>query len=409
MATVSLYLDDRKKRGQLAKLKVRVYVNRDNIRHFDTKLSVTRRDFEASYGVERPAKKYKELKITIEAIKVKADNIVKKLGDSFTFEKFERQFDKKVYETTDVISYFKDYIKKLHREDRAGTASLYENSLNSLLAYKPTSTLPFNQITASYLNGYQKWFINDRGKSQTTLGMYLRNLRAIFNLAIKNGDISKEVYPFGKDKYKIPVGNNTKKAVINDVLKALYMLELSPGSSRKMARDFWFFSYQCNGMNFKDILSLKFKDVGTTSFSFIRQKTKNTTITKNRHPIMVPITAAVRQVFREYANIDRDPDNYVFPVFKKGMSEIDKLKASRNFIRFVNKNMAKLVKTLGLDVKINTMAARHSFTTAVTKKVGLEFAQEALGHTSLNTTQNYWAGFESEKKQEIADSLLNFD
>jgi integrase len=39
----------------------------------------------------------------------------------------------------------------------------------------------------------------------------------------------------------------------------------------------------------------------------------------------------------------------------------------------------------------------------------MEFAQEALGHTTLATTQNYWAGFQSETKKEMADMLMNFD
>jgi hypothetical protein len=45
----------------------------------------------------------------------------------------------------------------------------------------------------------------------------------------------------------------------------------------------------------------------------------------------------------------------------------------------------------------------------VTRAIGLEFAQEALGHTTLVATQNYWAGFNSDVKKEMADSLMNFD
>jgi len=38
----------------------------------------------------------------------------------------------------------------------------------------------------------------------------------------------------------------------------------------------------------------------------------------------------------------------------------------------------------------------------------MELIQESLGHHSLATTQNYWAGFEEDVKQEIADKLMDF-
>jgi len=70
--------------------------------------------------------------------------------------------------------------------------------------------------------------------------------------------------------------------------------------------------------------------------------------------------------------------------------------------------MQKLVEELGLSIKLGTMVARHTFTTRVTRTLGLEFAQEALGHTTMATTQNYWKGFEQVAKKEMADKLMDF-
>jgi integrase/recombinase XerD len=53
--------------------------------------------------------------------------------------------------------------------------------------------------------------------------MYLRALRAIFNIAKKDGIITNEQYPFGKNKYQIPEGRNIKKALhISDIEKIYY-------------------------------------------------------------------------------------------------------------------------------------------------------------------------------------------
>jgi integrase/recombinase XerD len=52
------------------------------------------------------------------------------------------------------------------------------------------------------------------GKSITTVGIYNRTLRAIFNDAIAEEVISREnYYPFGNRKYKIPASRNVKKAL----------------------------------------------------------------------------------------------------------------------------------------------------------------------------------------------------
>jgi integrase/recombinase XerD len=46
---------------------------------------------------------------------------------------------------------------------------------------------------------------------------------------------------------------------------------------------------------------------------------------------------------------------------------------------------------------INIKIARHSFaTTAILNGQSMVFAQEALGHSNIKTTQIYFAGFEDE-------------
>jgi site-specific recombinase XerD len=103
------------------------------------------------------------------------------------------------------------------------------------------------------------------------------------------------------------------------------------------------------------------------------------------------------------------PDNYVFPILDKSMDEKEKMRVNQNFIRFVNQHIQKLAKDLGLDTDISTYYARHTFTTtAIRNGAKMELIQESLGHHSLSTTQNYWAGFEDDVKQEIADKLMDF-
>lgn len=78
----------------------------------------------------------------------------------------------------------------------------YHCSYVSLKKFR--GSVHFKEITVSFLYEYENWLTN-QDISKTTIGMYLRPLRTIFNEAIEDDIIKKEkCYPFGRRKYKIP-------------------------------------------------------------------------------------------------------------------------------------------------------------------------------------------------------------
>ncbi len=72
--------------------------------------------------------------------------------------------------------------------------------------------------------------------SITTVGIYLRALRMIINIAIDNTAFRKEDYPFGKRRYVIPTGKNIKKALPIDQIKKIFDYPTSPGLPRASER-----------------------------------------------------------------------------------------------------------------------------------------------------------------------------
>lgn len=113
--------------------------------------------------------------------------------------------------------------------------------------------------------------------SKTTVGIKIRALRAVFNEVLEMGIIKREKhYPFGRRKYQIPKSKKIKKALEPEQLKAIYFYE--PNCSHlKKVKDSWLFSYLGNGINPKDIVYLKNKDVQDNFITFIRSKTERTT------------------------------------------------------------------------------------------------------------------------------------
>lgn len=406
-ALISLYHDTRRVLDDRRyPVKLRIYYGKAKM--YETGMSASLEEFEHGYIEQAPRGRYKKIQIMLKAIESKGIEAADTLR-FFSFDKFERALFRNKANINNVIDHYSEYISELEGQERIGTASNYRCSMNSILQFvnldrtHRVERLGFDAITPEFLNRYERWALN-KEMSRSTVGIYLRPLRKLFNSAISNGDIDPEIYPF--KKYKIPTGKNIKKTIEKDVLKLLYTWDTDDEYIIK-ARDFWFFSYQCNGMNFRDIAELKFKNLTDNYFSFLRHKTLNTT-REDPAPIVVPITPSVGKIISRYGRKNGDDRDYVFPIFEQGMDAKEKHRANQNFIRFVNQHMKRLSKMAGIPFNLGTMYARHSFTTMVTREVGLEFAQEALGHTTLATTQKYWAGFESRVKHEVAEKLLDF-
>ncbi|MDD4156439.1 MAG: tyrosine-type recombinase/integrase [Candidatus Cloacimonetes bacterium] len=80
----------------------------------------------------------------------------------------------------------------------------------------------------------------------------------------------------------------------------------------------------------------------------------------------------------------------------------------KNFIRLINQHFTNFANNNGISDTISTYWARHSFATnAIRSGASMEFVSEALSHSNLKTTQNYFAGFADEAKKDISNKLMD--
>jgi integrase len=304
------------------------------------------------------------------------------------------------------ISYsYTIFIKKLIREGRISTAKNYHCSYVSLKKFR--GDVSFEIITVSFLTEYENW-LKSSGVSKTTVGIYLRPLRTIFNEANEVGIIRREKhYPFGKRKYRIPSSRNIKKALeLSDVQKIFYYE--SSALNEEMARDYWLFSYFANGMNPKDIANLRHKDIDGDYIIFERSKTENS-LRRDPRPITVYLTDDIRAIIDKWGNKNRFQNDYLFPVLEHGLNPLRQYELIQNFVHFINDHMKQILKNIGIDKKATTYVARHTFSTVLKRSgASTEFIQEALGHTDLKTTENYLDSFDKETKKEYAKRLVSF-
>ena len=89
--------------------------------------------------------------------------------------------------------------------------------MNSICNFKKNLLIP--DVTAGLLQAYKRFLPGD-GKSASTVGIYMRQLRTIINIAIASGVMAQEKCPF--KKYEIPAGRKFKKALSEQELSLLF-------------------------------------------------------------------------------------------------------------------------------------------------------------------------------------------
>lgn len=301
---------------------------------------------------------------------------------------------------------FGDYIKILDSQERLGTSESYFIALLSLLQYK--KNLRFEDISAKFLYEYEQWMLAKKN-TLTTVGIYLRNLRCIFNNQISDGLLSQNYYPFGKRKYQIPTGANVKKALDSSEIKKIYDYLPDPVNRNEgYARDMWLFGYFSNGINPKDIAHLKYGNIDGDFIIIKREKVK---FTRRSNPknILIPINEEMQAIISRWGNKDKSPDNYIFPVLTHELSAHRRRDLVQDFIRIINDWMKIIAGKTGITKKVTTITYRHSYATTL-KRFGAstEFIQEALGHTDVRTTENYLDSFDLDVKKKYSHLLTAF-
>ena len=401
--TTSIFLDTRRaKRGNLYPVKIRITYQRKR-KYYSVDVDLSEEDFQKTQG-EKPRGEYKALSIKFSTLEARAIKVIEKLPQ-FSFDAFEKAFFEQKSSEQDVYSFYERYIDGLKEEGRVGTASSYQCSLNSFKSYHPKK-LSFEKVTPEFLKDYERWMLAE-GNSLTTVGFYLRALRTLCNLAIEDGVLAQQNYPFGKRKYQVPGGQNIKKALPLDAIQKIFDYQPETETEAKN-RDLWLFSYLCNGINVKDMARLKFRNIQDGKITFIRSKTERTS-KKNLKPIVAILTPEANEIIQRWGNHPVSPEEYVFNILTYGVTPEREKALVQQATKNINKYIKRIAAAVGIEKDITTYTARHSFST-ILKRSGapIEFISESLGHHDLKTTESYLDSFEDDVKKQYAGLLTNF-
>lgn len=366
-------------------------------------------DFDRLYGA-KPRGDFKTRRDYLDELKSKAIQVVDSLP-FFTFEQFETKFfGEEVINivSTDLAEAFNSKIKELFEDGRISSYRGYEMSRNSLLGFR--ANLKFYDITPDFLRRYKKQMEQD-GKSTATIGIYLRYLRALFNEAIDASVIPESAYPFGKRKngFQIPTKRNPAEPLKQHEIEKIFRYQPANEAEAK-ARDLWIFSFLLNGANMKDISNLKFRDIDfhAERIIFYRSKTRRTAA--NQKAIEVSLTPVLRTIIVRWGNPAGNPDDYVFPIFQKGMTPKQQYTVNGNARKTITKYMGRIAEKLGITkTNVHNYTARDTYANA--QRMAGESGDaigEAFGHENRATTDTYLDKFGEDTQRRMAGNALRY-
>lgn len=401
-AEAAVYLDElRPKKSGMCSVKIRVTFNRTR-KYYSTNIEMLPAEFNKLMNAKKRTKEqtlqFNEIDVFLTKAKTILNTFVTK-DEVFTFEKFNEAYFSKRNVYNSVSFAFDKYIEQLKADERVGTAASFECAKVSLESFK--KNLKFAEITPSFLKSYEA-YMKRKGRSQTTVGIYLRSLRAVFNAE----KISSDLYPFGdkEGKYKIRSGSNTKKALDVQEIVQLYQYKPEPKSATDRAKDYWFFLYLCNGMNVKDFCLLRWKNIDGNVLTYIRAKTERSN--KDTEEIKVSLKPETMEIIQKWAQPSLNKEAFLFPHIEEGMSAEKQRDVFKQVTKTINKYMNRICAEIGIDKNVTTYVARHSFATVLKNSgTSIEMISELLGHSSVEVTKNYLASFKIDQIHEQTNAL----
>lgn len=211
-------------------------------------------------------------------------------------------------------------------------------------------------------------------------------------------------YPYGGGGYTIGSYFPPKVVMSNeDILKVVELNEFD-SPEQKYSRDIWLFLYRCNGINFIDLLNMKWENIVGDYFIFTRWKTRNTR-KNNIKPIKSPITNGMKELL---ISVGDKSSPYILGELKEGSKETTIINKCEKLKSRINKHLKVIGKKLNLSVELLTETARDCYATTLYRNgVSKENIGEMLGHSNTIVTEHYLSGLILKRQTTSTNTYTN--
>lgn len=316
----------------------------------------------------------------------------------FTLTQFEEKFKGKSVSNSTVLDFWKNKIDDLNTAGRIGNAKAYNETRKSFFKFCQNNQILFRDITPALLDKYET-YLRANNNTDGGIGVKMRELRALYNDAIRKGVVDEKCYPFKVFKVSKFKSGNNKKAITRAEVKLIEDLDEIEYPHLVEAKKLFVFSYFTRGMNFYDVMKLRWSNIEGDRIVYVRSKTKGR--------FAVKILKPVEEILNYYKSMNSLTD-YVFPILlKEDLTPIQIENRKDKKLKMYNKDLKKIAQLVGINKPLTSYVARHSFATN-SKELGIstDVISQSMGHQNVSVTTAYLKDFDNDVIDDANERLL---
>ncbi|MDB4582389.1 site-specific integrase [Draconibacterium sp.] len=298
----------------------------------------------------------------------------------------------------EIYPFWEEIITEQKMAGRTGNARIHSEVVKSIKKFSGGKELSFYQITPEFLDKYEAW-LRSNGGTGGGIGVKMRCIRALFNTAIKRGRIKENLYPFKVYKVSKLKSSGIKKALSLDEVHKIADIDLSERPTLIDARNYFIFSFYTRGMNFADMMTLKWNDINGDRLYYIRSKTKSN--------FQIKILPPALEVL-DYYRAQKRKTNYVFPILLEENMTFSHLEnRKRKTLKRYNKRLREIGELCEISKPLSSYVARHSYANCLKQKgIATDIISESMGHQNIAITQAYLKELDNSLVDEAMEVLL---
>lgn len=296
-----------------------------------------------------------------------------------------------------ILNYAREYREKLNSDKRYWEWKKMGTVIEDLEAVLKSGDLPITEINATFIERFQAYLLKKKSNNEKTTRRKLSTLKSFVEGLIKNDEIKND--PFLRIKLVSPKPSDKTRLSFNQI-NAIKELDLAEKSGLWHTRNYFLYSFLNAGIRFSDICTLTWGNIIDGRLVYKMHKTGG--------------GKSIRQleehnrILEHYRNEGCKPNDYIFPILRNKHTDPMELRreiSSRNVV--VNKQLKEIAKQAGIQTNVSFHVARHSFSQyALTKGMDVYSISKALGHSDIETTQQYLNSFDEDLLDKSMDKLF---
>jgi len=289
--------------------------------------------------------------------------------------------------TKSIQSVLLELYKQHQSNKKWNTASLYRSVIIKVNKFTNGKDIPINNISPSWLKSFEA-YLRSSGNCWNTISTYMRILNAAYNEAVITNNATFRPLLFNK-VYTGVVSDRQNALDVQDMeklTKQCFDNERPLKPILQQTLQYFVLMFLLRGMPFVDMVYLKKKDLKHNTISYRRMKTGRPLVVEMEEPAVLLLNALSNK---------NESSPYLFPILHHPDGSEKAHKEYRTALKSFNNRLDIIGKELGIQQKITTYTARHTWVTiAFTCNISSSIISQSVGHSSIKVTEIYLKPFQ---------------